>query len=153
MMRMTMRMIVAMAIVGAAMVWTASMACALPPVDACCKQSCADPAWTACQQFVCVGGAEACRSGYSETEVGGKPCGEGDSADCPATEIGQCADGVNNDVWTETGERLTDCQDPDCRDDPVCLRGAPALDAGTASLLAALLGLGGVLALRRRAHR
>ena len=55
----------------------------------------------------------------SGTETPGV-CGTGTASDCPTTEAGQCDDGVNNDAW-QNG--LTDCDDPACATDPVCLVG------------------------------
>jgi hypothetical protein len=77
-------------------------------------------------------------------------CGEGSPfSQCPPNEVGQCADGVNNDAWT--GDRLTDCRDPDCWGDRACPNQAvPAAGAvGLAVTAAALLAIG-VLVLRAR---
>jgi len=126
-------------------------ALAIGPVDACCKESCAEPMWTACQDFICQQNSSACNDGFAEQIVGGVPCGEGGADDCPTTETGQCADDVNNDVWLDE-DGLTDCDDPDCFADPDCAHKAPAVGPGALAVITLLLGGAGAIALRRRRH-
>lgn len=67
----------------------------------------------------------------------------------PSTEdepAGGCSDRIDND-----GDKLIDCEDPDCFGNNACSTGAPALDPSNLILLALLLGAFAVYSLRRRA--
>jgi hypothetical protein len=78
-------------------------------------------------------------------------CGEGTPfSSCPADEVGQCADGVNNDEWT--GDIAVDCNDPDCFADPACKGpvGAPLASGTGLALLGAVLFGVGIMARRSR---
>ncbi len=63
---------------------------------------------SACTDIGCAGGTD------TSTECFGTPA-------CPATEAGQCDDGVNNDAY-QNGD--TDCADAACAGDPACIIGA-----------------------------
>ena len=97
------------------------LALRLPANAACCIEGCGgEPSWTSCTNTSqCTGGVCNSPIGSAIAFDPNATCGEGvPFSSCPATEVGHCADGVNNDVWT--GDLATDCQDPDCALDPAC---------------------------------
>jgi hypothetical protein len=103
----------------------------------------------------CPPGVSACADALSDNLSCAPPCANSsmnvnaNCADwnCPATEVGQCNDGLNNDAWVDD---LTDAEDPDCQavttPAPV-----PAMSAaGVTALVLFLIGVA-VYRLRRRA--
>lgn len=112
----------------------------------CCMEACGNPSWFSC------GAGTACTGGYcapplgSAIAVSDQPCNT--LTQCPSSEAGQCADGVNNDAYQND---LTDCADPACFSDPVCARKpAPALSPLALAGAGCLLAAGGIAVLRRR---
>ena len=116
----------------------------------CCLEACGNPVWNSCASgATCTGGFCAPPLG-SAIAATTDPCGTGSASSCPATEAGQCADGVNNDVWT--GDSETDCADPDCAGDPACPASAPVVGPAALAALVLALAIGGTAILRRRTH-
>jgi hypothetical protein len=127
----------------------AVLAIARPSWSACCEEGCGNPVWISCTaSAICTGGFCAPPLGSAIQFDLAATCGEGAFANCPATEAGQCADGVNNDAWT--GNTLTDCADPACATDPHCKAPAPAMSRTVLMLMLVLLCMSGVAVLRRR---
>jgi len=123
-----------------------------PARAACCIEGCGGVPipWVSCGILSCTGGDCPSPIGSAIFTDPNATCGEGPTfSGCPPNEIGQCADGVNNDAWT--GDLLTDCNDPDCASDPLCpTESVPAASGlGLAATAMALLGMG-VAALRSR---
>jgi hypothetical protein len=123
---------------------------------ACCIEGCGSttPGWVSCTTTsTCTGGVCPGPIGSAIAFDPAATCGVGPSPfdTCPATETGQCADGVNNDVWT--GDTLTDCADSDCFVDPVCGTRAPAVGVSGFIALFALLTASGLILLRQRRAR
>jgi hypothetical protein len=122
---------------------------ARPSWSACCIESCGNPPWISCTANAdCTGGYCAPPTGSALAYYSDATCGEGVVSNCPATEAGQCADGVNNDAWT--GNTLTDCADPACAGDPHCLAPAPAMSRIGLVVMLVLLCMSGVAVVRRR---
>jgi hypothetical protein len=122
-----------------------------PARAACCIEGCGGTvSWTSCGINECTGGVCDSPIGSAVFFDENATCGEtGIFSTCPADEVGQCADGVNNDEWT--GDTSTDCKDPDCVFDPACPSASVPVAGGfglavTAFILLAL----GVFAVRSR---
>ena len=126
----------------------------VPAHAACCIEGCGSDtiSWTSCTN------TSECTGGFCPSPIGSAiqfdptaTCGEGGLpfSTCPPNEVGQCADGVNNDEWT--GDLATDCLDPDCALDPACPQHSVPV-AGGIGLAATAIGLLvlGVFAVRSR---
>jgi len=92
----------------------------------CCRVACSGPtAWVACSSDgTCPTGP--CGISTSQALDPAGTCGEANSptfmidfSTCPDTEVGRCADQVDNDAWV-AGNSGTDCADRDCCGDTSC---------------------------------
>jgi hypothetical protein len=122
-----------------------------PARAACCIEGCGGTvSWTSCGINECTGGACDSAIGSAVFFDANATCGEGSPfASCPPDEVGQCADGVNNDAWT--GDRNTDCEDPDCAFDPFCPSASVPAAGGFGIAVTALVLLAfGIFTLRSR---
>jgi hypothetical protein len=119
---------------------------------ACCIEGCGGltTVWTSCTATSqCTGGVCDSPLGSAIAFDPNAICGEGTPfSSCPPNERGECHDGVNNDAWT--GDVLTDCEDPDCADDPGCPQRAPVASGAALAIVAGALLALGTAALRSR---
>lgn len=130
-------------IAWAALASTLALALPVTARGACCIEGCGSVPWTSCTNTnQCTGGVCPGPLGSAIAFDENGTCGEGMFSSCPPTEVGECADGVNNDEWT--GDLATDCADPDCVGDPNCPRVAGVPAAGGFGLAATALALFGI---------
>lgn len=114
----------------------------LPPPQAraaCCMDSCPNPIIIACTSSGCPTDVVPNCPGQivAESPDPSATCGAGNYTTCPDSEYGACTDGVNNDAWIDA---LTDCADPDCRNDPACCGGPAQPCCQEAPCIAPMLG-------------